>query len=65
MENFEDDVIKKKRGRPKNLDLIVDDGKNRKSILNQEYLKRRYAKDEQFRELCKSRRRKYYYLNKK
>lgn len=55
---------KRKRGRPKNPNIINNDLQKRRYIVNVEYLKKRYHTDEIFREKCKQRR-KEYYLKKK
>ncbi len=63
---IDDDLVipPKKRGRPRNNLIKTEDGENRKSKVNNIYLKNRYRDDPVFREKCKLRRRYQYALSK-
>ena len=51
---------KKKRGRPRKENIITDDDKKRKNIVQVEYMKRRYHNDSEYREKCKEKNRAIY-----
>lgn len=63
LENRKNIVIKKKAGRPRN-NIITDENANRKHIVNNEYLKKKYKEDAEFRNKCKERGRNYYHKKK-
>jgi len=46
-------VPKRKRGRPKTVDVEVKEGEKRSSKVSEKYLKERYHSDEDFKEKCK------------
>lgn len=55
-----DIIVKKAIGRPRKETVVTSDTDNRKSIVNVDYMKTRYATDEKFREACKQRSKMYY-----
>jgi len=66
-EMVKNEIMKRKVGRPRKINLIVDENEkgDRKKKVQVEYLKQRYKTDPAFREKCKEYGRSYYRNKKK